>query len=65
MKTFLQTFGAILITLGLMVIAGAAGDCDGHCGAGNTLPVMLMLMGLGSSGIVLGWIMFWQSGQIN
>ena len=35
MKTFMNTFGGILVVLGLMAVAGSGGDCDGKCGPGN------------------------------
>jgi hypothetical protein len=54
MKTFLQTFGAILVGLGLMAAAGAAGDCDGACGPGNSLPVMLSIIGGSLVAMMLG-----------
>ena len=50
MKTMINTFGAILIVIGIMMMAGSAGDCDGKCmESANTLTEMLMysLMGLG------------------
>ena len=50
MKTMINTFGAILIVIGIMMMAGSAGDCDGKCmESANSLTEMLMysLMGLG------------------
>ena len=58
MKTFLQTFGAILVGLGLMAAAGAAGDCDGACGPGNGLPVMLSIIGGSLVAMMLGAYVF-------
>ena len=49
MKTMINTFGALLIVMGIMMMAGSAGDCDGKCmESANTLTEMLMysLMGL-------------------
>jgi len=40
-------FGAVAIVLGLAMMAGSAGDCDGHCGPGNTISEMLMIAGTG------------------
>ena len=41
MKTIIS---AILITLGLVMMAGAAGDCDGKCmGNANSLMTMFFL----------------------
>jgi len=58
MKIFLQTFGATLIFLGLMAAAGSAGDCDGACGPGNSLPVMLLIVGGSLVSMALGAYMF-------
>ena len=46
-KKFLTGFGAVAIALGMMMMAGSAGDCDGHCMPGNTLSEMLMIAGVG------------------
>jgi hypothetical protein len=49
MKTMINTFGALLIVIGIVMMAGSAGDCDGKCmESANTLTEMLMysLMGL-------------------
>ena len=49
MKTMINTFGALLIVIGIMMMAGSANDCDGKCmESANTLTEMLMysLMGL-------------------
>ena len=49
MKTMINTFGALLIVIGIMMMAGSAGDCDGKCmESANTLLETLMyaLMGL-------------------
>lgn len=54
MKTFLTIFGAMALMLGLMAMAGSAGDCDGKCGPGNDLTTMLMLVGYGFVGVVGG-----------
>lgn len=54
MKTFLTIFGAMALMLGLMAMAGSAGDCDGKCGPGNDLTTMLMLVGYGFVGCVGG-----------
>jgi hypothetical protein len=49
MKTMINTFGALLIVIGIMMMAGSANDCDGACmESANTLTEMLMysLIGL-------------------
>lgn len=48
MKTFLNVFGTIALTVGLMAVAGSANDCDGKCMEyANDLPTMLMVVGYG------------------
>ena len=39
MKTAIS---AILIMVGLVMMAGSGGDCDGKCGAGNDIGTMMM-----------------------
>ena len=51
MKTFVTS---ILIIGGLVLMAGSAGDCDGHCGPGNTIGEMLMYAGAGLTMFVTG-----------
>lgn len=49
MKTMINTFGALLIFTGIIMMAGSANDCDGACmESANTLTEMLMysLIGL-------------------
>tara|TARA_B110000503_G_C7037658_1_gene366841 strand:+ start:384 stop:596 length:213 start_codon:yes stop_codon:yes gene_type:complete len=58
MKTFLNTFGLILIVLGVITASGAAGDCDGKCGTGNdivTIAIILFgsVVSMGLGGIML------------
>ena len=47
-------FGATAIVLGLAMMAGSAGDCDGHCGPGNTLSEMLVIAGTGLAVFMAG-----------
>ena len=48
MKTMINTFGAVLIVIGIMMMAGSGGDCDGKCmETANTLSEMLMIAFLG------------------
>ena len=46
-KKIATGFGAVAIALGIMMMAGSAGDCDGHCMPGNDIPTMLMIAGTG------------------
>jgi hypothetical protein len=54
MKTILTVFGAVALTVGLMAMAGSAGDCDGACGPGNDLATMLIVAGYGFVAFVGG-----------
>jgi hypothetical protein len=52
MKT---AIGTVLIMVGLMVMAGSAGDCDGKCmEQANTLGEMLMIAGAGLFATIVG-----------
>ena len=54
MKNFFNLMATILIFVGLVMMAGSAGDCDGKCGPGNSLTEMLMFAGIGLSFFVCG-----------
>ena len=55
MKTLIS---AILITIGLIMMAGAAGDCDGDCvEKANTLGEMIMYASLGLALFVSGGLL--------
>ena len=54
MKTFFNTMAAILLMVGIVMMAGSAGDCDGKCAPGNTISEMLMLAGIGLSFLITG-----------
>jgi len=52
------TIGAVLIFLGLIAMAGSAGDCDGACmDQANSLSTMLMIVAGGIVSCVLGGIL--------
>ena len=52
MKT---AIGSVLILVGLMVMAGSAGDCDGACmDQANTIGEMLMVAGAGLFAVIVG-----------
>lgn len=63
MKTFLQTFGGILIALSLMAMAGAGGDCDGKCGPGNDIGTMLFIVFWALVALGMGAWMFIKGSQ--
>jgi hypothetical protein len=54
MKAFI---GGTLIVVGLMVMAGSAGDCDGKCmDQANSLGEMLMIAAAGLFATVVGFL---------
>ena len=60
MKTFMNVFGGTLIFLGLMAVAGSAGDCDGACmDQANSTGMMLLVIGGGLTSMALGAKMMW------
>ena len=55
MKTAGFILGGTMIALGLMAIAGSAGDCDGRCVENaNTISEMLMFAGIGLTMFITG-----------
>lgn len=51
----MKAFGYILILLGLIGLAGAAGDCDGHCMEhANDFDTYIFLSGLALVSILWG-----------
>lgn len=61
-KKISTVFGVVAIAVGLMMVAGSAGDCDGHCGPGNDIATMLLLAGSGLA-VMLGGIFFTMVGS--
>tara|TARA_B100000424_G_C22919454_1_gene489247 strand:- start:536 stop:733 length:198 start_codon:yes stop_codon:yes gene_type:complete len=57
MKLFFNIAGGILLVLGILFAAGAAGDCDGDCmeNANSLLAMAIILFASGCS-IILGFI---------
>lgn len=47
MKQISTYLGFFFIIAGIIMMAGAAGDCDGKCGPGNTIGEMLMIAFIG------------------
>ena len=55
MKTIINLLAATFVMLGLAMMAGSAGDCDGACMAqANTMTEMLMIAGLGLAFFLVG-----------
>ena len=55
MKTFFNLIATTLVFLGLAMMAGSAGDCDGACMAqSNTIGEMLMIAGVGLAFFITG-----------
>jgi|TARA_B110000503_G_scaffold99050_1_gene148289 hypothetical protein len=50
-----QMIGLTLVVLGIMAMAGSAGDCDGKCmEQANDISTMLMVAGAGLIAVVFG-----------
>lgn len=57
MKVFI---GAALVLIGIMMVAGSAGDCDGKCMEyANSLGDMLKSVGIGLTMCLLGGIILY------
>ena len=55
LKTIIHILGYLLIALGIMAMAGSAGDCDGKCVENaNTMLEMLTFAGLGLAMFLFG-----------
>jgi len=55
MKTIINTISAILIVLGIILMAGSANDCGGKCMENaNTIGEMLTIAGIGLSMMLFG-----------
>ena len=55
MKTIFNLIATTLVFLGLAMMAGSAGDCDGACVAqANTIGEMLMIAGVGLAFFITG-----------
>tara|TARA_B100000579_G_scaffold42402_1_gene29563 strand:+ start:607 stop:819 length:213 start_codon:yes stop_codon:yes gene_type:complete len=54
-KNIFNTLATLLIALGIIMIAGSGGDCDGKCmEQANTISEMLMYAGIGLSFFITG-----------
>ena len=61
MKTAITFIGYLLVALGIMAMAGSAGDCDGKCVENaNTMLEMLTLAGLGLAMFLFGFMLILQ-----
>ena len=55
MKTIINSIAGTLLLVGLVMMAGSAGDCDGKCmEQANTIGEMLMYAGMGLTMFVFG-----------
>ena len=55
MKKVMEYLGYGLIALGIMAMAGSAGDCDGKCVENaNTIAEMLIIAGTGLAMFLFG-----------
>ena len=61
MKTAITFIGYLLVALGIMAMAGSAGDCDGKCVENaNTVLEMLTFAGLGLAMFLFGFMLILQ-----
>ena len=52
--------GAVLVLIGIMMVAGSAGDCDGKCMEyANSLGEMMKSVGIGLTMCLLGGIILY------
>ena len=55
MKLILNTIATVLVFVGIVMMAGAAGDCDGKCvEQANTISQMLMYAVVGLTMFITG-----------
>ena len=61
LKTIITFLGYGLIALGIMAMAGSAGDCDGKCVENaNTIMEMLTFAGIGLAMFLFGFMLILQ-----
>ena len=61
MKTAIRIIGYLLVALGIMAMAGSAGDCDGKCVENaNTIMEMLTFAGIGLAMFLFGFMLILQ-----
>ena len=61
MKTAISIIGYLLVALGIMAMAGSAGDCDGKCVENaNTIMEMLTFAGIGLAMFLFGFMLLLQ-----
>ena len=61
MKTAITFIGSLLVALGIMAMAGSAGDCDGKCVENaNTIMEMLTFAGIGLAMFLFGFMLILQ-----
>ena len=61
MKTAITFIGYLLVALGIMAMAGSAGDCDGKCVENaNTMLEMLTFAGIGLAMFLFGFMLIIQ-----
>ena len=61
MKTAISIIGYLLVALGIMAMAGSAGDCDGKCVENaNTIMEMLTFAGIGLAMFLFGIMLILQ-----
>ena len=54
MSKLFNSIATILIFIGIVIMAGSAGDCDGKCLQGNSIGEMMKLVGIGIAFTITG-----------
>ena len=54
MSKLFNSIATILIFIGIVIMAGSAGDCDGKCLPGNSIGEMMKLVGIGIAFTITG-----------
>ena len=61
MKTAITFIGYLLVALGIMAMAGSAGDCDGKCVENaNTMLERMTFAGIGLAMFLFGFMLILQ-----
>ena len=64
MNKVFQVVGGVLVLLGIMMMAGSAGDCDGRCVENaNTIGEMLVIALVGLCTMGVGAFLVYKGGE--
>ncbi len=60
-KNIFNTLAIMMLCIGLIMMAGAGGDCDGKCMPGNTITDMLMYASIGLVFFITGALILFRN----